>query len=110
MSGFTITTKFHGPTNFLGSRISAKVRSTEGYWDETKQHYERIYRSSDHSMGILERHAAVAMELANKVGMVGEWIIGETDDGTGYIFVRRRGGEERLNVDGLPVAYCPEAE
>ena len=53
-----IVTKYIGPTNYRGTRIS--VRCSAG----------RIIVPWDHSLGIVENHAAAAFTLARKLGWV----------------------------------------
>jgi hypothetical protein len=51
-----IQTKFHGPTNFKGSRISAKCEA------------KRIIVSYEHALNGTENHEAAALELIRALG------------------------------------------
>jgi len=66
-----ITTKYHGPTNTRGSRISATAQAG------------RITIAYDHALDDTQNHAAAACALAKKFGWNGEWKGG----GTGRICV-----------------------
>ena len=71
----TITTKYHGPTNTTGSRISAT--STSGI---------KVYNSYDYSLGTMGNHKAAAQKLIDRLGWTKQrYAIGETK--TGYVFV-----------------------
>jgi hypothetical protein len=61
-----ILTKYHGPTNFKGSRISAQADSC------------RIYLPYDHALNIEENHRAAAHAYADKLG----WLSGTPDKPT----------------------------
>lgn len=63
-----IETRYHGPTNYRGTRVSA--RASAG----------RIFLAWDHSTGIEENHARAARALAEKYGWRGEWVGGCTHD------------------------------
>lgn len=73
-----ITTKYHGPTNTKGSRMTARALAgsvTMGY---------------DHSIGIQENHELVARKLADKFGWLngprGTLVSGQTHSGD-YVHV-----------------------
>ena len=75
-----IVTKYHGPTNTRGSRISAKAEAG------------RISVSYDHALNASENHRAAAQALADKMG----WTIaafypslvgGALPGNAGYCFV-----------------------
>jgi len=71
----SIITKFHGPTNTRGARISATTsagRVTEGY---------------DHSLSAEANHLAVAKALIAKLGWSGRWVVGGSLDLSGYVLV-----------------------
>ena len=84
-----ITTKFHGPTNIKGSRISA-----------TDSDGNRVTISVDHSLGIDERHDAAAVALCRKMGWTGKLIRGGLKNGNAYVF------EE--SSAPIPILYSPE--
>ncbi len=71
-----IITKFLGPTNTRGSRITARDsdgnRTTVGYRHEI---------SGD------ENHDAAAVALCRKMGWKGNLVGGSTKDGRAYVFV-----------------------
>jgi hypothetical protein len=79
-----IVTKYHGPTNHKGSRISARADAG------------RIMMSYDHALGISENHAAAAQALAERLG----WTVakgypalagGALPGNAGYCFVMAKG-------------------
>lgn len=59
-SGWSVTTRFHGPTDTRGSRVSA----TYGHGDFRV----RISHSWSHSLSSEENHQGVAMKLAEQMG------------------------------------------
>lgn len=61
-----ILTKYHGPTGYRGSRISAQANSG------------RIYLPYDHALNIDGNHLAAATAYANKLG----WLAGTPDKPT----------------------------
>lgn len=63
-----IITRYHGPTNTRGSRISATAQAG------------RIYLAHDYSLGIEENHAKAAEAYARKSQWSGEWIGGAAPD------------------------------
>jgi hypothetical protein len=68
-----IETKYHGPTNYRGSRHSARAEAG------------RIIVSAPMELGVVESHAYAARKLAEKMGWAGRWYAGGTR--TGYVFV-----------------------
>lgn len=79
-----IVTKYHGPTNVKGTRVSARCDAKR-----------RIYWW-DHSLGTAENHQTAAMMLAQELGWSGMWCGGSLSTG-GYVFVQNDG-------DGFAVA------
>jgi len=71
-----ITTKFHGPTNTRGSRISAS--------DEDGN---RIIMSADHSLSQYGRHDAAARALCLKMKWEGCLMRGGVKGGNVYVFI-----------------------
>jgi hypothetical protein len=69
-----ITTKFHGPTNTRGSRVSA----TNGT--------ERVTLHWNHGIDVPSNHTAAAEALARKLEWQGSWHIGALP-GSGFCFV-----------------------
>ena len=61
----SIVTKYHGPTDKKGSRVSAT--SASGH---------RIIFDWDDSLNIDENHAVAARRLAAKLGWAGDWFGG----------------------------------
>lgn len=76
-----IVTKYHGPTNSKGGRISATAEAG------------RIYVEWDHALGIDENHDAAAMAFARKF------------DWRGLLY---RGGLPR-NMGGNVYVFAPDA-
>lgn len=74
-----IFTRYHGPTNSKGSRISASI----------PHHKARVTIPLDHELDIVDRHRKAAAALVERMG----WpvddlpIAGESPDGKGYLFV-----------------------
>jgi hypothetical protein len=87
-----IETKYIGPTDTKGGRISARCEA------------RRIVRDVDHSLGIEERHTAVARELINLLGWHGHWICGAVPSNpNGYIFAcGQRHDYDHLDEKGSP--------
>lgn len=84
-----IVTKFHGPTDRRGYRVSAKADAG------------RVSLSWSHSKGIEWNHAAAARALAEKLGWIGKWVGGGLP-GSGFVFVLIA-GDERDDRDGFTV-------
>jgi hypothetical protein len=84
---YAITTKYFGPTDTGGSRITAKVAGSN----------VSLVRGYDHILDGPANHAAAAVALANIQKSEGRWaedinlVQGSTDDG--YVFVLRWGEE-----------------
>ena len=89
-----IVTKYHGPTNYRGSRVTASVPSRIADCDperaaESPNHrpsYWRLTVSWDHALGPEENHAAAARALARRL----DWPADELRGGSlpdGYAFV-----------------------
>lgn len=70
-----ITTKFHGPTNARGSRITARAAAG------------RTTVSWDFGANQQANHAAAACALAEKLQWTGVWVSGGLPEGTGDVFV-----------------------
>jgi hypothetical protein len=77
-----IVTKFHGPTNTKGSRVSARCEA------------KRILVSWDHRLHSDGNHVAAAKALASQLGWEGPWYGGCIDGG--YTFVQ--GGDDDLGT------------
>lgn len=71
----TIKTKFHGATNFRGSRVSAT--STNGH---------RLTVDWDHALDCDENHDAAAVALCRKMDWHGTIIRGHGQAGNFYVF------------------------
>jgi len=91
-----IETRFIGPTNLKGSRISARVMETARPCEPTR----RLIVECQDQLGIEANHRAAAKQLIARLGWdqpngYGEWVVGATD--TGYVFVcDTRHGQDRL--------------
>jgi len=72
----TIITKYLGPTDTLGSRISAT--STSG---------QRIVVSRDYSLTTDHNHAKAAIALCRKLDWIGTLQGGDTKTGVAWVFV-----------------------
>lgn len=66
-----IRTKFHGPTNYRGSRISV----THG------QGGKRLFVGWDHSLDVPENHDNAVQAYLDHMGWDGEWVTGADDSG-----------------------------
>lgn len=67
-----IQTKYHGPTNRIGSRISATCAAG------------RVYMEYLHNLNPAENHKQAAAKLATKLGWnTGTWAYGVLADGSG---------------------------
>ena len=73
----SITTKFIGPTNSRGSRVTAKTSGGE-----------RIILDWNDALGVEQNHVAAAMHLCKKLDWTDDTMVyGESPDGKGYTFV-----------------------
>lgn len=70
-----IITKYHGPTNFEGSRYSAS--DCDG---------NRVTIECDYSLNSDENHARAARTLCEQMGWKGHMIGGWTKDGMTWVF------------------------
>ncbi len=71
----SIETRYHGPTNTRGSKISATA-SGNG---------KRVYVSYDHALNGDENHKAAALKLMEALDWRGRYVGGHTK--TGMVFV-----------------------
>ena len=71
-----IVTKYHGPTNTRGARVSATAQAG------------RIYVEWEDGLGIEANHAAAAEALARKFEWFGRWVQGGLPDGS-HVHVHR---------------------
>lgn len=76
-----IVTKYHGPTNSRGSRVSATAAPG------------RIYVSWDHALDVAENHAVAARMYAEKYGWLdsSDYVAGGTEDSFVFVAVPRAG-------------------
>lgn len=74
-----IVTKYHGPTNFRGSRVSA---IDEGYSDIPR----RVTVSWDHALSSEENHAAAVRAAVRRWGWSGRWIGGGLRHGWAFVY------------------------
>lgn len=70
-----ITTKYHGPTDTRGSRISA----TDGDGN-------RVTLPYDHSLSLGRNHDAAALALCARLGWGGRLVCGDMARGHVYVF------------------------
>ena len=71
----TIETKYHGPTNTRGSRISATASGCR----------KRVTVSYDHALNSENNHKAAALKLMEALNWTGRYVGGHTP--TGMVFV-----------------------
>lgn len=94
----TIETRFHGPTNHRGARVSARLPSGA-----------KITLEWAYELGIVENHdraaiaiARKALTLANGQGDVAtetiDLVRGESPSGRGWVYIRRAFGANTLTV------------
>ena len=69
-----IRTRFHGPTDTKGSRISAKNRS------------RTIYVGYDHALDLIDNHRAAARELKRIMPWGGDMVGGSFDGDWYWVF------------------------
>lgn len=70
----TIETRYHGATNFKGSRVSASCEAG------------RVTLPWNHGLNVEDNHKAAAERLIRKLAWHGKYAIGATQ--RGYVFVR----------------------
>lgn len=87
-----IRTRYHGPTNARGSRISAEADAG------------RIYVPYDHALSLSGNHEAAAREFANRLG----WLSGTPDRPTSTRMELLSGSIKHDHVHVL--RYLPNAE
>lgn len=97
----SITTKFLGPTNYRGARVSATV-SDYGSDGELAARKDgrggRLIVDWNHAVGGDENHR-LAMALAKRLGWDGEWVGGESPSQRGYTYVRNLGHAPRFTIE-----------
>jgi hypothetical protein len=71
-----IETRFHGPTNACGARVSARCGAG------------RIVLPWDHALGVDGNHRAAAVALAARLGWSAD-MLGGSLPGSGYAWVQR---------------------
>ena len=71
----TIKTKYHGPTNARGSRISATASGCR----------KRVTVSYDHALNAENNHKAAALKLMESLNWTGQYVGGHAQ--TGMVFV-----------------------
>ena len=76
MSFNAIVTKYHGPTNHRGARVSANCAGS------------RMFVPWDHALNIEENHVAAALAMIARMDWQGRWVNGGMPDGRGFVFVR----------------------
>ena len=97
-----IVTKYHGPTDRKGARISATSASSI-----------RLYLSYDHSLDLEENHDAAALALARKLAWT-RWPYSRGSLRNGYVYVPVPTVSVALsaieNLDMEAWERCPDAE
>lgn len=90
----TIYTRFYGPTNYKGARITAKLSTAR--WDRKG---DRVTVPYTYNGTTLEAHTKAVSALLKKLGWQyvepwldkplynKPWAVGESPDGRGYVFV-----------------------
>lgn len=90
-----IITRFIGPSDTRGSRISAATTTNKPSTGKP----ERRVVPYDHALSIYANHKRAAVACAIYAGLAGEWHAGSTENG--YVFVRiNTGGVFRTVYDG----------
>lgn len=82
-----ITTRYHGPTNSKGSRVTATARKAKSYSDGSREPAMSLTDHWDHASNMDANHTRVAQLLAAKLGWSGLWIGGGCPDDSGYQYV-----------------------
>lgn len=91
-----ITTKYLGPTNSSGARVSARCQA------------RRITVAWDHAIGVDANHARAAKALAEALKWAGTWVSGGLSDGCGFAFVCvERAQDGSFVVEAEPVIAEP---
>lgn len=76
---YSLTTKYHGPTDTRGARISASI-TYQG-------RHRRIYCRIDYALTPSQMHTQAAHDLLTEVADGGEFVLVScADTGTGYNF------------------------
>ena len=70
-----IVTKYHGPTDTRGSRVSATAQA------------KRIFVGWNDALDVEGNHLGAAMKLAKLMGWKGKWYGGGLPDGKGNAYV-----------------------
>lgn len=82
-----ITTKYHGPTNTRGSRISAR----------TSKDRPVVFVPYNHEYSDERCHLPAARAYCERMGWHGTLVCGATDDGYVFVFT-----ESKSSIDGKP--------
>lgn len=94
----TIETRFYGPTNHRGARVSARLPSGA-----------KVTIAWDYAIGVTENHDRAAIALARKALAIAngqtdvaiatvDLVRGEAPSGRGWVYVRRTFGANTLTV------------
>lgn len=75
----TIRAKYHGPTNYRGTRITVTTDETD------KRH--RITVGWDYSLGILENYQAAISEYLRRMNWGGHWVVSMAEHGAVAVWV-----------------------
>ena len=91
----SITTKYHGPSNVKGARVSATSSSGSGM---------RVYLAWDHAADTNTNHKLAAARLAEKMNWHGTWAVGYAPGGRGYM----PGSRVFVYLDGDQISIPPQ--
>lgn len=95
----SIITKFLGPTNTRGSRVSATLSDHGSEMARASDKPSRIVVDWDHRHNPEENHRLAAFALAKRLGWDGEWVGGDAPGSAGYVFVRALAHAPRFTVE-----------
>lgn len=85
-----IQTKFHGPTNYKGARLSAEPMT----WSAGRK--PRVTVNYDYAVSADTNHDNAARALISKLGWYGTWNSGSGP--RGYVYTRQLQGQSLLFV------------
>lgn len=83
-----IVTRYHGPGNRVGARISATAKAG------------RVYLSYDHAASADANHRSAAKELADRYGWAGNWHSGTLPNGDNVFVSENAFPEDTVRTEG----------
>jgi hypothetical protein len=98
----SITTKYLGPSNVRGARVSAQVSDyglEQERFSRENGNGGRLVVYWNHAHNPEENHRLAAFALAKRLGWDGEWIGGDSAGSSGYTFVRNLSFAPRFTVE-----------